>query len=328
MALLLAGRIVSEAAWLSFVRGTGRERSGVALFARGANSERSGADPFVRGAVRELHTPDLDAPIRGSTMGSARLLLVNAALERHLSEVLAQLQCRRAAEEVIATFPVARLPSAKDQQQLLEVVKPRVQCLRKPKSKRPSVPPPSGERRRPPDGLARGGDERAHLRYGRSSPPYSMNLARRSRVLREWDADTGPGDADTNDRATLPSSRGLHGRHGKVSTTAPVTESTWYLALLIGVPAKPGIVLVELDVELEGPGERRHRDASDRHARVKVPGLGFDVSRSIAKAGAVVTPHARYPTVFVEHNDDGPPRRPPAIDDLIEGKEPLASGRT
>jgi hypothetical protein len=45
--------------------------------------------------------------------------LVNAALERHLSEVLAELQRRRAAEEVIATFPVARLPSAKDQQQLL-----------------------------------------------------------------------------------------------------------------------------------------------------------------------------------------------------------------
>jgi hypothetical protein len=45
--------------------------------------------------------------------------LVNAALERHLGEVLAELQRRRAAEEVIATFPVAKLPSDKQQQQLL-----------------------------------------------------------------------------------------------------------------------------------------------------------------------------------------------------------------
>ncbi|MGH7434340.1 MAG: hypothetical protein ACRENE_01550 [Polyangiaceae bacterium] len=45
--------------------------------------------------------------------------LVNAALERHLGEVLAELQRRKAAEEVIATFPVTRLPSAKHQQQLL-----------------------------------------------------------------------------------------------------------------------------------------------------------------------------------------------------------------
>jgi hypothetical protein len=45
--------------------------------------------------------------------------LVNAALERHLGEVLAELQRRRAAEEVIATFPVAHLPSTKQQQQLL-----------------------------------------------------------------------------------------------------------------------------------------------------------------------------------------------------------------
>jgi hypothetical protein len=45
--------------------------------------------------------------------------LVSAALQRHLGEVLAELQRRRAAEEVIATFPIARLPSAKQQQQLL-----------------------------------------------------------------------------------------------------------------------------------------------------------------------------------------------------------------
>jgi hypothetical protein len=44
--------------------------------------------------------------------------LVSAALQRHLGEVLAELQRRRAAEEVIATFPIARLPSAKQQQLL------------------------------------------------------------------------------------------------------------------------------------------------------------------------------------------------------------------
>lgn len=45
--------------------------------------------------------------------------LVNAALQRHLGEVLAELQRRRAAEEVIATFRVADLPSTGQQQQLL-----------------------------------------------------------------------------------------------------------------------------------------------------------------------------------------------------------------
>ncbi len=45
--------------------------------------------------------------------------LVNAALERHLGEVLAELQRRKAAQEVIATFPVADLPSTKEQQRLL-----------------------------------------------------------------------------------------------------------------------------------------------------------------------------------------------------------------
>jgi hypothetical protein len=47
--------------------------------------------------------------------------LVNAALERHLGEVLAELQRRKAAEEVIATFPVADLPSTTDQQRLLTI---------------------------------------------------------------------------------------------------------------------------------------------------------------------------------------------------------------
>src|SRR3974390_2633389 len=45
--------------------------------------------------------------------------LVNAALQRHLGEVLAELQRRKAAEQVIATFPIADLPSAEQQERLL-----------------------------------------------------------------------------------------------------------------------------------------------------------------------------------------------------------------
>jgi hypothetical protein len=45
--------------------------------------------------------------------------LVSAALERHLAEVLAELQRRQAAEEVIATFPAADLPSTEEQRRLL-----------------------------------------------------------------------------------------------------------------------------------------------------------------------------------------------------------------
>jgi len=45
--------------------------------------------------------------------------LVNAALERHLSGVLAELQRRRAAEEIIATFPAAHLPSPRERDALL-----------------------------------------------------------------------------------------------------------------------------------------------------------------------------------------------------------------
>jgi len=51
--------------------------------------------------------------------GVSHSSLVNAALERHLSEVLAELQRRRAAEEIIATFPVAHLPSPRERDALL-----------------------------------------------------------------------------------------------------------------------------------------------------------------------------------------------------------------
>jgi hypothetical protein len=45
--------------------------------------------------------------------------LVSTALERHLAEVIAELERRRAAEEVIATFPPSHLPSVQEQRELL-----------------------------------------------------------------------------------------------------------------------------------------------------------------------------------------------------------------
>lgn len=45
--------------------------------------------------------------------------LVNTALERHLAQVIEQLERRRAAEQLIATFPPELLPSAEEQRALL-----------------------------------------------------------------------------------------------------------------------------------------------------------------------------------------------------------------
>lgn len=47
--------------------------------------------------------------------------LVSIALERHLADVIAELERRRAAEEVMATFPSDQLPSAQEQRELLEL---------------------------------------------------------------------------------------------------------------------------------------------------------------------------------------------------------------
>jgi hypothetical protein len=62
-----------------------------------------------------LHLARTAAERTGVSLSS----LVNAALERHLEEVLAALERRRAAEEVIATFPQEYLPTIKEQQSLL-----------------------------------------------------------------------------------------------------------------------------------------------------------------------------------------------------------------
>ena len=61
-----------------------------------------------------LHLAKTAAERTGMSLSS----LVNAALGRHLAEVLAELQRRRAAEEVIASFPAKLLPSASEQAQL------------------------------------------------------------------------------------------------------------------------------------------------------------------------------------------------------------------
>ena len=47
--------------------------------------------------------------------------LVSIALERHLADVIAELERRRAAEEVMATFPSDQLPLAQEQRELLEL---------------------------------------------------------------------------------------------------------------------------------------------------------------------------------------------------------------
>jgi hypothetical protein len=51
--------------------------------------------------------------------GTSLSSLVNSALERHLASVLEELERRRAAEQVITTFPAKYLPSTLEQRELL-----------------------------------------------------------------------------------------------------------------------------------------------------------------------------------------------------------------
>ncbi len=62
-----------------------------------------------------LHLAKTAADRTGISLSS----LVNAALERHLTSLLEELERRRAAEEVIATFPAEYLPSVQEQRELL-----------------------------------------------------------------------------------------------------------------------------------------------------------------------------------------------------------------
>jgi hypothetical protein len=62
-----------------------------------------------------LHLAKTAAERTGISLSS----LVNAALERHLTKLLEELERRRAAEEVIATFPLEHLPTAQEQRELL-----------------------------------------------------------------------------------------------------------------------------------------------------------------------------------------------------------------
>jgi hypothetical protein len=67
----------------------------------------------------ERHTLGL-AKTAAERTGVSLSSLVSTALERHLADVIEQLERRRAAEEVIATFPPDHLPSAQEQRELLE----------------------------------------------------------------------------------------------------------------------------------------------------------------------------------------------------------------
>jgi hypothetical protein len=69
-----------------------------------------------------LHLAKTAADRTGMSLSS----LVNAAVERHLKSVLEELERRRAAEELIATFPPEHLPSVHEQRELLALwTKPR-----------------------------------------------------------------------------------------------------------------------------------------------------------------------------------------------------------
>lgn len=59
------------------------------------------------------------AKIATDRTGVSLSSIVNTALERHLTVLLQELERRRAAEEVISTFPVKHLPSAAEQRELL-----------------------------------------------------------------------------------------------------------------------------------------------------------------------------------------------------------------